>query len=370
MTHREQRLCIGCCISAHGFGHATRAMAVMHALGQRLPVRFKIVTTVPAWLFDETLTTAPFVLYPFPVDIGLVQKNAMEEDLAATIRALDAFYPLAEDRIDLVASVFADCQLVLCDIAPLGIAAAKRAGVPSVLIENFTWDWIYAGYVGQWSRLAAHIAYLAELYAQADYRIQAAPASQPVDDALSVAPVARPLRAPGLVRERLRPIPGQRLVMVSMGGVGGCEISTAPLLKRKDLLFLLTGRSRENEFIHNLRFLGQEDLAWYHPDLVAAADLVVGKLGYSTVAETYQAGASLAYVRRPGFRESDPLAAFVDARMDSWEIGWEQLQNGAWLKTLPLIPGRPFAPTNRANGADQAADFLVDLLVEADHARP
>ena len=152
--------------------------------------------------------------------------------------------------------------------------------------------------------------------------------------------------------------------------MGGCEIPTSPLLKRKDLLFLFTGRSRENEFVHNLRFLGREDLAWYHPDLVAAADLVVGKLGYSTMAEAYQAGASFAYIRRPGFRESEPLAAFVDARMDSWEISWEQLRSGSWLKSLPLIPGRPFTPTNRVNGADQVADYLVTLLTEPDYARP
>lgn len=370
MTESAERLRIGCCISAHGFGHATRAMAVMHALGRRLPVRYEIVTTAPAWLFDETLTTSPFRIHPLAVDVGLVQKNAMEEDLDATIRALDGFYPLAAEKIDQVAALLAGCCLVLCDIAPLGIAAARRAGVPSVLLENFTWDWIYQGYAEQWPGLAPHIEYLAGLFAQADYHIQAAPVCRPVEGALVVPPIARPTRAPGLVRDRLRPVPGQRLIMVSMGGVGGCEIPIAPLLKRKDLLFLLTGRSRENEFVHNLRFLGQEDVSWYHPDLVAAADLVVGKLGYSTVAEAYQAGASFAYIRREGFRESEPLAAFVDDRMDSWEISFEQLRSGTWLKSLPQIPGRPFTPTKRASGANQAADYLASLLTAPAHARP
>ncbi len=370
MTEPVERLSVGCCISAHGFGHATRAMAVMHALGRRLPVRYEIVTTAPAWLFDETLTTSPFRIHPLAVDVGLVQKNAMEADLDATVRALDGFYPLTEARVDQVATLFADCALVLCDIAPLGIAAARRVGIPSVLLENFTWDWIYQGYAGQCPGLGRHIAYLAELFHQADHHIQAAPVCRPGDGSLVVAPIARPTRAPGLVRDRLRPVPGQRLIMVSMGGVGGCEIPTAPLLKRKDLLFLLTGRSRENEFVHNLRFLGQEDVSWYHPDLVAAADLVVGKLGYSTVAEAYQAGASLAYVRREDFRESEPLAAFVDARMDSWEISFEQLRSGVWLKSLPQAPGRPFTPTRRISGADQAADYIAALLAALDHARP
>ena len=370
MNEQEARCSIGCCISAHGFGHATRTVAVLEALARLLPVRYEIVTTAPAWLFAETLTTAPFRLHHLTVDIGLVQKNAMEEDLPATIRALDGFYPLAPELIDQVAALLTGCRLVLCDIAPLGIAAARRANVPSVLLENFTWDWIYQGYAGNWPQLEPHIKSLTGLFRQADHHIQATPVCCSAEGAVVVAPIARPTRSPALVRERLRPVAGQRLITVSMGGVGGCEIPIAPLLKRKDLLFLLMGRSRENEFVHNLRFLGQEDASWYHPDLVAAADLVVGKLGYSTVAEAYQAGKSLAYVRREGFRESESLAAFVDDRMDSWEISFEQLRSGAWLNSLPQITGQSSPPTNRANGADQAAEYLAALLTVPDHARP
>lgn len=47
---------IGCCITAHGFGHATRAAAVMEALGRRLPVDCTIVTAAPAQLFAESLS--------------------------------------------------------------------------------------------------------------------------------------------------------------------------------------------------------------------------------------------------------------------------------------------------------------------------
>ena len=35
---------------------------------------------------------------------------------------------------------------MLGDIPPLACAAAARAGIPSVAIGNFTWDWIYGGY--------------------------------------------------------------------------------------------------------------------------------------------------------------------------------------------------------------------------------
>ena len=40
----------------------------------------------------------------------------------------------------------ARATVVVGDIPPLAFAAAARAGVPSVAVGNFTWDWIYSGY--------------------------------------------------------------------------------------------------------------------------------------------------------------------------------------------------------------------------------
>ena len=46
-----------------------------------------------------------------------------------------------------------------------------------------------------------------------------------------------------------------------------------------------------------------------HPDLIHAADVVVGKLGYSTLAEVWAAGVPFGCVMRPHFPESAPLEA-------------------------------------------------------------
>ncbi|NIP24437.1 MAG: hypothetical protein GWO38_11610, partial [Phycisphaerae bacterium] len=77
-------------------------------------------------------------------DIGLVQQTPFEADLAATVRALKQFLPFDPAQIATRAAELRQqhCVLVVCDIAPLGIRIAQKAGVPSVLIENFTWDWL------------------------------------------------------------------------------------------------------------------------------------------------------------------------------------------------------------------------------------
>ncbi|MEZ4565570.1 MAG: hypothetical protein R2860_00930 [Desulfobacterales bacterium] len=61
----------------------------------------------------------------------------------------------------------------------LGIAVAERSGIFSVLVENFTWDWIYADYVSTDRRFEKHIDLLAEAgTAGRDQHVQASPVAQ------------------------------------------------------------------------------------------------------------------------------------------------------------------------------------------------
>jgi UDP:flavonoid glycosyltransferase YjiC (YdhE family) len=131
-------------VSPHGFGHAARAAAVMNALAARdATVHFHIFTRVPRWFFAESLR-ASFTYHACLTDIGLVQDSALKENLPQTLERLREFFPFNQSLISNLAHLIMrhQCRAVLCDIAPLGIAVARAAGVPSVLIENFTWDWI------------------------------------------------------------------------------------------------------------------------------------------------------------------------------------------------------------------------------------
>lgn len=350
---------IGCCISGHGFGHATRTIAVLQALARHLAFDLTLITTAPAWLFAEALAL-PYTLHVEAMDIGLIQKSALAEDLPATLDALEEFASQADERAERIAGLLEGCHLVLCDIAPLGIAAARRAGIPSVLIENFTWDWIYAGYLDRWPQLRRHIEFFEALFIQADHRIQTRPVCRPAACDLVADPVVRPLRRPERLRQHLFLESGQHLVLLTMGGIGDA-VALQPLLQRPELVFVLPGESRENEFTANLRFLGRE-ASWYHPDLVAAANLVVGKLGYSTVAEAYQAGTPYAYVSRADFRESPVLAAFVEHHLPALHIDPEEWRNGRWLLRLPSLPIERPARSPAADGAEQIATWLAGRL--------
>src|SRR5512136_69870 len=113
-------------ISPHGFGHAARAAAVIDGLDRIKPlVRAQVFTLVPRWFFRESLT-APFTYHRLLNDIGLAQKTSLVEDIPETLRRLNKFVPFSPLLISGLARRIQKlkCTMVICDIAPLGIAVA------------------------------------------------------------------------------------------------------------------------------------------------------------------------------------------------------------------------------------------------------
>ena len=115
-------------ISPHGYGHAARASAVMEAILKLDPeVHFEIFTLVPTWFFEESLPVYSFDYHPYLTDVGLVQTNPLQEDLAETVNRLKVLIPFSPECIQKLAETLAQtgCQLILCDISPLGIAVGR-----------------------------------------------------------------------------------------------------------------------------------------------------------------------------------------------------------------------------------------------------
>jgi hypothetical protein len=366
MNHSQQQdtLSIAYFVSPHGFGHAARASAVMAALHALRPtMRFEIFTQVAPWFFAESLP-GDFGYHTLLTDIGLVQENSLHENLPETVRRLDDFLPFDPQLITRLARQVntLGCRLVLCDIAPMGIAVARAAGIPSVLIENFTWDWIYAGYPDPTGRMRQHMAYLTGIFAAADYHLQAEPVCRRQGVNLTAQPVARKFRAaPEQVRRNLGVSTRDKLVMLTMGGVGWDYSALEQLEKFEGVYFVIAGGQPHMESRGNLIILPQHS-GFFHPDLTNACQAVIGKVGYSTLAEVYQAGARYGYVPRPAFRETAVLVEYIEANLPGLCITEKAFQSGAWRDQLPALLALPVASRRTTNGADQIAHFIDGLL--------
>jgi len=353
-------------ISPHGFGHAARASAVMMALLNRNPaLHFDIYTQVPVWFFEQTLA-GYFTYHPLLTDIGLAQTTALTEDVPETVRRLEAMLPFDDS---LLAQLAADlrgqaCRAVLCDIAPMGIAAARAAGLPSVLVENFTWDWIYRGYVGQDARLDGFIRYLAGVFVQADFHIQAEPFCDPDTPAdRRTRPIARPSNVPPEQTRRALGIPADApVVMVTMGGMQWDYAELSAELAEQPFWFIIPGAAQKTTVRGNVVLLPHQS-TFFHPDLIAASDALVGKVGYSTLSEVYYAGIPYGYVTRQYFHESRVIADFVQRAMAGLLIEPDAFQSHRWLERLPNLLALPKIRRAGETGAQQAARFIAERVL-------
>jgi len=88
--------------------------------------------------------------------------------------------------------------------------------------------------------------------------------------------------------------------------------------------------------------------------------VVIGKLGYSTLAEVCNAGLPFGYIARKNFPESKHLASYAEQNINCMEIRAENFLNGDWISGLPDLFSMGKIKRPQSNGADLAARFIID----------
>jgi hypothetical protein len=354
-------------ISPHGFGHAARASAIMSAIQERIPgIRFEIFTTVPRWFFEESLS-GPFFQHDLLTDVGLVQEGPLHANLNETVKRLDQWLPFSPKMLEELAEEVnrSVCTMILCDISPLGIAVAREAGLPSVLVENFTWDWVYGEYAFETAGFKPHMDYLETLFSWADVHIQTTPVCSKGKVHLTTEPVSRKSRRDRFKVRKDLGIPDQApMVLITMGGIPKDHGFIDQLAHQKGVFFVAPGGGTGFQTVRNVRLLPHYS-QFFHPDLVHAADAVVGKVGYSTLGEVYHAGIPFGYIKRSRFRESEILSRYIEKRMMGFAIDEKEFETGNWILRVPELLELPSVTREKPNGAERAADFILNWLNEA-----
>lgn len=257
-------------ISPHGYGHAARAAAVMSAIHRIDPtVRFDIFTTVPQWFFSESLSDS-YRYFTVLTDVGLVQTTPFAQDVPGTVGELNRFLPFDPHLVrDLSKKIRSrSCRMVLCDISPLGIAVAREADVPSVLIENFTWDWIYEYYADTHPGIRPHVDYLRTMFTGADFHVQTEPICKVGSADLQTGPVSRNRRTSTRdVRRRLAISDDESIVTITLGGIRWAYDLRGLFRKLDSATVIIPGAAEKTTIDGNLRLLPHHS-GFYHPDLI------------------------------------------------------------------------------------------------------
>lgn len=346
-------------VSGHGFGHAARSSAVMAELHRTTGACFELFTTAPRWFFEESLAGS-FRYHHEVVDVGFRQKSALEFDLEATVEALAAFVPFDRATVRRLAGVLrkAGCRAVLCDISSLGVAVAEGAGLASLVLENFTWGWLYEPLAGRAPELESVGRELDGWLERATAHLRTRPVCGRRPELELVDPICRRVRSGREeTRRRLGVAEDEPLVVVTMGGYS----EALPFLDRlrgRTERFLVTGAPETGPDDNLLLF--DNGTALFMPDLLRAADAVVAKLGYGTVAEVWREGIPYAWVTRPDFREMGPLEAFAEAELQGFLLASQDFSTGAWIERLDELLAMGKRPRD-GGGAGRVAEVLADL---------
>lgn len=362
-------------ISGHGFGHASRQIEIINALAPRLPrdVRILIRTDAPRWLFDRTLAT-PAVLVDGPCDTGVVQIDSLRLDVAATVSAAADFYRTFQARTTAEAALLREhgARLVISDAPPLACAAAAAAGIPSIVIGNFTWDWIYGGYGEAFAAGAPQVIPTirsAYALAAAGWQLPLHGGFETIDIVLNlpfVARHARPGRSRNDVLSELSVARDRPVALCSFGGYGLDAFHPAKLDCLDSWTIVMTGREPrgpQEPLPRGVAFVNEGamyDAGLRYEDLVAAVDVVVTKPGYGIISECVANGTAMLYTSRGRFVEYDVMITEMPTILRCAHIDRDALLAGRWRAPLDALLGSPPPPRRpRTDGARIAALMIA-----------
>jgi L-arabinokinase len=357
-------------ISGHGFGHASRQIEIINALGTARPDTAIVVrTSAPRWIFDRTVRV-PFTFLERVVDTGVVQVDSLRLDAAATMTRARYFYSTFHARVAEEADLLREraAKLVVSDAPPLGCAAAAVAGISSVVCSNFTWDWIYSAYeeAGQAPEVISAI--------QTGYRCATAGWRLPMYGGFeTISPLADvPLVARHATRGRAETraaldLPADLpLVLSSFGGYGIQGLAIDRLDCLDTWTVALTGVDPPAALPRGVVFIDERRIyaaGLRYEDLVAASDVVATKPGYGIISECVANGAAMLYTSRGRFAEYDVLVREMPRWLRCRFIELDDLLAGRWRSALDALRSAAPPPERaRTDGAQVVAGMIGELV--------
>jgi hypothetical protein len=362
---------IWCSISSHGFGHAAQVIPVLNELGRRVSGLTAILRTrVPARFFEANLQIA-WEVSEAEQDVGCVQHGPLRIDVAATWAEHRRFHEQWEDKV--AAEVHAirsgKPALVLADISYFAIEAAARSEVSAVGLCNLSWDGILKVFfkLGRQEQVDV-IRRIQESYRLADLMIRIAPgipmeAFRTIVDVGPVTELATP--DPSLLRAVVGADSHERVVLVAFGGIALDGLPFDRLARMNGYRFVVSGPVPDE----SERIRSSASIPMAFGPLLASADLIVTKPGYSTVVTAVAYRKPVVYVRRYNFADEAVLVDYLHRYGRAVELSAGDFASGRWEDALREAGDRfatrgtdfksvPPAPT----GATEAAYLLMKYL--------
>ena len=363
-------------VTSHGFGHLNRSVAAINKIPLNLPV---VIRSDPS-LFDHwrERLQRPADLEPHSSDAGALNPpgdSAATDGPGTLLRAAEV-HARALPEVDAEAARLRDdgTAVVLCDAPPLPLVAAQRAGIPGLLLANFTWAEIYAAHARKAGTDTgrATVRAVQAAYKHASAVLRAAPGLR----IRGVAPIidVGMVVTPGVdrrveLRESLGIDPTAKVVYFYVGRYGQADLGWDRLREFAGIHFV-GFHPAPTDPLPNLHVVPAT--RWTGADLAASADAIVAKAGYGTVCEAMAAQVPFLYPPRTGFAEHRALDQALRTWGGGYPISSRDFRDFRLARPLAAaFAARPGPPPFPTDGADRVvATLLAAIRDPAAYRRP
>lgn len=354
-------------ISDYGYGHASRSIAVVRRMLHSFDAaKLYIKTDYPFDFIRQSLPQKNAKAIRIKNDVGVIfRKNSVSVDRDETEKMLDEWLFSWDEYIRREKEFCKKnhIDLILSDVPPQPFIVAEELGLPSIVISNFTWYYIFFGLFGKTKSTMmlkrayrrAHVSLILPLNEEMDY----------IKNRKEVGLVAREVTVD---KSDLR---------------NRCGVS-----KDAFLIFLSVGRSFDQFFLNSLKEVDYPNVKFLvssHVELpfgktikipsdetetqnyIAACDLIISKAGYSTIAEAINARVPVFLFERDGFKEDELIGNGIKKIGVGNVISAESFLNGDWiveLENLPQYKARFDALEDRfrGDGTKEVVGCIADFL--------
>ncbi len=336
-------------ITAHGFGHATRACTIAGLLQRYYPeleITFSTTVATDAMRrFSASSSLREFNLRQQDYEPGLIQRTCFELDANATRHQYQLLSRQLDHRVARETQFLqhGGFDAVLSDVAAIPVAAAAELGLPAAVIGNFSWDWILEPVFAGQPELMAYLERMRRQYHSAAiyFRLPFHATQHPFQQVQEAPLIGRRsclsrhtiLSHLGISHDPKRP-----LILVAVGGWQATDLGSITVDGCADYRFLVVGdlpiNTPEAELVRLPFELGS---GIGFPDLVNIADAGIVKPGYGTCAEFVINAGRMIGISRTDNREAPVLREATERYIPYRPMSLEDFLGGQWQQALDHI---------------------------------
>lgn len=343
-------------ITNHGFGHASRNVPIIMSILNADSEAYVFIKSdnIRCDFMKKNLKeySSKIAYFTDCEEIGLILENGkMSPDILKMRQNIAKDFSHWNDYINREIEFLRENQIeiVVSDVVPWALKAAKICRIPSILIGNFNWSEMYKSYYDEeiWKPYS-------DCYKMADqaiwYEIHAKELHHYCADYECVSLVSRSVNQDEVKRIKNRF--SQEIIFVSLGG--SAEIERAIYVGNLPYDFLVT---RGIELVGKNVYELPKDMI-NTPDYIAASKYVIAKGGWSTVAEILLQGKRCALLFRGENSEDNTTKEILEKRQQCIAINEEQLVNmESILDNLNVL--RPDSYDIYANDTEKICGIII-----------